>query len=145
MSPVRLLIGGSHTHTHTFSLRVLIISVWLCCRSVSHHPALDSSSYQSSDLGECFLPPVGEQRRGRWRSRGGGGFLEFTCCLSVAAAAAAAGVSLQYFSHRQEILQTAAASLKVKRKKKKITYSLELWQHCFTHRLYFQSKIHIYF
>ena len=138
MSSARLLIGGSHTHTHThtFSLQVLIISGWLCCRSVSHHPTLDSSSYQSSDLGECFLPLVGEQRRGRWRSRSGGRFLEFTCCLSgclLLLLLLGSVCSISHTGRKYCKLQLLLWKWK-ERKKKKITYSLELWQPCFTHR-----------
>ena len=126
MSPARLLIGGSHTHTHF------------------QPPSADH--FWLAVLQECFSSPHSWQfivsiiRSWRVFSPSGRGAEERSLevekrrqipgihLLSVwlSAAAAAAGVSLQYFSHRQEILQTAAASLKVKREKEKKNH-LQSW------------------
>lgn len=99
----QLLICGAHSTCTLSDLLInsglFVLLVFPITRSWQN-----SSPYQSLHLGESFLSCGQTEERSLEVEKSSSGFQEFACCLLAV-----------YFSHRQEILQTAAGSLKLNR------------------------------
>ena len=139
MSSARLLIGGSHTHTHTHTLSaskcwsflagcaagVFLITPLLTVHRINHQILDSVFSLWSGSRGEV----VGgrEAAADSWNSP--------AVCLAVCCCCCCWGQFAVFLTQAGNTANCSCFSESEKReRKKKITYSLELWQHCFTHR-----------